>query len=71
MTMDTEELDALAALTFNWTRALHDVWAPSLYHVEGLHAETPPGCHPPRRCARSDASLLRSGQPDRGEMSIK
>jgi Helicase HerA, central domain len=37
--MNTEELNALAALTFNWTRALDDVWAPSHYHVEGLHAE--------------------------------
>lgn len=37
--MSTEELNALAALTFNWTRALDDVWAPSPYHVEGLHAD--------------------------------
>ena len=38
--MSTEELTALAALTFNWTRALDDVWADQRYHVEGLHAET-------------------------------
>ncbi|HEY2241790.1 MAG TPA: DUF87 domain-containing protein [Streptosporangiaceae bacterium] len=36
----TAELNALAALTFNWTRSLEDVWLPSPYHVEGLHAET-------------------------------
>jgi hypothetical protein len=35
----TEELAALAALTFNWTRTLNDVWAPARFHVEGLHAE--------------------------------
>jgi hypothetical protein len=35
-----EELNALAALTFNWTRALDDVWGRARYHVEGLHAET-------------------------------
>ena len=38
--MSTEELTALAALTFNWTRALDDVWTEQRYHVEGLHAET-------------------------------
>lgn len=38
--MSTKELNALAALTFNWTRALDDVWSPARYHVEGLHAET-------------------------------
>src|SRR6201993_5531376 len=32
-------LTALAALTFNWTRTLNDVWAPAPFHVEGLHAE--------------------------------
>src|SRR6201994_424701 len=32
-------LAALAALTFNWTRTLNDVWAPAPFHVEGLHAE--------------------------------
>jgi len=32
-------LAALAALTFNWTRTLNDVWAPARFHVEGLHAE--------------------------------
>jgi hypothetical protein len=37
--MSTEELAALAALTFNWTRTLNDVWAPARFHVEGLHAE--------------------------------
>lgn len=38
--MSTEELTALAALTFNWTRALDDVWTDLSYHVDGLHAET-------------------------------
>ena len=37
--MSTDELAALAALTFNWTRTLNDVWAPAPFHVEGLHAE--------------------------------
>jgi hypothetical protein len=37
--MPTDELGALAALTFNWTRTLNDVWAPAPFHVEGLHAE--------------------------------
>ena len=34
-----DDLAALAALTFNWTRALDDVWAPVRYHVEGLHSD--------------------------------
>ncbi|HEY1700300.1 MAG TPA: hypothetical protein VGG75_11370 [Trebonia sp.] len=34
-----DDLAALAALTFNWTRALDDVWTPIRYHVEGLHAD--------------------------------
>jgi hypothetical protein len=34
-----DDLAALAALTFNWTRALDDVWTPIRYHVEGLHTE--------------------------------
>jgi hypothetical protein len=38
--MSTEELAALAALTFDWTRALDDVWTDLSYHVDGLHAET-------------------------------
>ncbi len=38
--MSTAELTALAALTFNWTRALDDVWTDQRYHVDGLHAET-------------------------------
>ncbi len=38
--MSTEELTALAGLTFNWTRALDDVWADQRYHVDGLHAVT-------------------------------
>jgi len=37
--MSTDELTALAGLTFNWTRTLNDVWAPAPFHVEGLHAE--------------------------------
>jgi hypothetical protein len=37
--MSTEELAALASLTFNWTRTLNDVWVPDRFHVEGLHAE--------------------------------
>ena len=35
--MSAEELDALAALSFNWTLNREDVWSPSPYHVEGLH----------------------------------
>ena len=38
--MSSEELTALAGLTFNWTRALDDVWADQRYHVDGLHAVT-------------------------------
>src|ERR1700728_3067029 len=38
--MSTEELTALAALTFNWTRALDDVWTDLSYHVDGLHEQT-------------------------------
>ena len=38
--MGTEELTALAALTFDWTRALDDVWTDQRYHVDGLHAVT-------------------------------
>ena len=37
--MSTDEHAALAALTFNWTRTLNDVWAPAPFHVDGLHAE--------------------------------
>ncbi len=37
--MSTDELTGLAALTFNWTRTLNDVWAPARCHVEGLHAQ--------------------------------
>ncbi len=37
--MSTDELTALASLTFNWTRTLNDVWAPARCHVEGLHPE--------------------------------
>ena len=37
MSAEDEELDALAALSFNWTLNKEDVWAPSPYHVEGLH----------------------------------
>jgi hypothetical protein len=37
--MSNKELAALAALTFNWTRTLNDVWVPASFHVEGLHAE--------------------------------
>lgn len=36
---DHRSLAALAALTFNWTRTLNDVWAPAPFHVDGLHAE--------------------------------
>src|SRR6201994_4454046 len=36
---EKSSLTALAALTFNWTRTLNDVWAPAPFHVEGLHAE--------------------------------
>src|SRR3984885_14158019 len=38
--MSSEELTALAGLTFNWTRALDDVWTDQRYHVDGLHAVT-------------------------------
>ena len=38
--MSNEELTALAGLTFNWTRALDDVWTDQRYHVDGLHAVT-------------------------------
>ena len=38
--MSSEELTALAALTFDWTRALDDVWTDQRYHVDGLHAVT-------------------------------
>src|ERR1700761_6158838 len=37
--MSNQELAALAALTFNWTRTLNDVWVPAPFHVEGLHAD--------------------------------
>jgi hypothetical protein len=33
------DLDALKALTFDWTSGLKDVWVPSRYHIEGLHTE--------------------------------
>ncbi len=38
--MSNDELTALAGLTFNWTRALDDVWTDQRYHVDGLHAVT-------------------------------
>ena len=38
--MTDEELTALAGLTFDWTRALDDVWTDQRYHVDGLHAVT-------------------------------
>lgn len=37
--MSAGELDALAALRFDWTSAQEGVWSPSPYHVEGLHDE--------------------------------
>lgn len=45
--MNEAERRALGSLTFNWTSALEDVWRPTRYHVEGLHAEA--------------ASLIRQG----------
>jgi hypothetical protein len=36
---EATELTALRALTFNWARGLEEVWAPSPYHVQGLHSE--------------------------------
>jgi Helicase HerA, central domain len=36
---EMSSLAALAALTFNWTRTLNDVWAPAPFHVDGLHAD--------------------------------
>jgi hypothetical protein len=38
--MSDRELTALAGLTFDWTRALDDVWTDQRYHVDGLHAVT-------------------------------
>ncbi|HEY5396125.1 MAG TPA: DUF87 domain-containing protein [Trebonia sp.] len=38
--MSNQELTALAGLTFDWTRALDDVWTDQRYHVNGLHAVT-------------------------------
>jgi hypothetical protein len=38
--MSNQELTALAGLTFDWTRALDDVWTDQRYHVDGLHAVT-------------------------------
>lgn len=35
--------EALAALTFNWTRTLTGVWSPAPGPVEGLHAEVAAG----------------------------
>ncbi len=37
MSAEDDELEALAALSFNWTLGREDVWTPSPYHVEGLH----------------------------------
>lgn len=36
---DDVELEALAALSFNWTLGREDVWASSPYHVKDLHRE--------------------------------
>ena len=33
--MSNEELTALAGLTFDWTRALDDVWTDQRYHEIG------------------------------------
>jgi cell division septation protein DedD len=38
--MGNDELTALAGLTFDWTRALDDVWTDQRYHIDGLHAVT-------------------------------
>ncbi|MEU8175857.1 DUF87 domain-containing protein [Microbispora hainanensis] len=35
--MTSDELDALRALRFNYTRVADDVWRPLPFHVEGLH----------------------------------
>jgi DNA replication protein DnaC len=35
--VSAEELNALAALSFNWTLNREDVWSSSPYHVESLH----------------------------------
>jgi hypothetical protein len=53
--MSSEELAALAALRFNWTRTLNDVWAPAKFHVEGLHASV------------ADDIRLALGEADAGE----
>jgi hypothetical protein len=37
--MRPTDLDALKALTFDWTSGLKDVWVPSRYHIQGLHEE--------------------------------
>ena len=37
--MTEEERAALAALRFNWAPVPDDVWRPSRFHVDGLHAD--------------------------------
>ncbi len=37
--MTSDELDALRALRFNYTRVADDVWRPLPFHVEGLHRD--------------------------------
>jgi hypothetical protein len=51
--MNEVERRALRSLTFNWVSALEDVWRPTRYHVEGLHAEA--------------AELIRQGIQDAAE----
>ncbi|MEV7804388.1 DUF87 domain-containing protein [Microbispora sp. NPDC088329] len=38
--MTSDELNALRALRFNYTRVADDVWRPLPFHVEGLHQDT-------------------------------
>ncbi|MEU7878075.1 helicase HerA domain-containing protein [Microbispora bryophytorum] len=37
--MTSDELDALRALRFNYTRVADDVWRPLPFHVEGIHRD--------------------------------
>ncbi|WP_285785780.1 DUF87 domain-containing protein [Microbispora sp. NBRC 16548] len=37
--MTSDELDALRALRFNYTRVADDVWRPLPFHVEGMHRD--------------------------------
>ncbi|MCW2934987.1 MAG: hypothetical protein JWM19_5949 [Actinomycetia bacterium] len=68
--MSEAELKALDALRFDWTSALEDVWYPSRYHVEGLHAEATALIR--RGIAEAEASARRNplGLPLQGERGV-